>query len=97
MNLLLNESTYVYHQCRPSLVIIMVSHTQLQDFMFSLRMELMFLLLRTASVLDENSRKLVLAFCPSLADYSWKNQVAFCMPMCFMIPFFLFNSYPVLH
>lgn len=58
----------------------------------------MFLPLHSTSVLDENSGKLALAFCPSLADCSWENQVAFCRPMCFMITFFLlYVSYSVLH
>lgn len=57
----------------------------------------MFLPLHSTSVLDENSGKLALAFCPSLADCSWENQVAFCRPMCFITFFLLYVSYSVLH
>lgn len=71
MNLLLSEDTNVSHQCRSSFVLVNGIHIQPQDFVFNLRIELVFLPLRYTCILGGNSGKLV--FCPLLADYSWEN------------------------
>ena len=71
MNLLLSEDTNVSHQGRSFFVLVNVIHIQPQDFVFNLRIELVFLPLHYTSILGGNSGELV--FCPLLTDHSWEN------------------------